>query len=100
MNRRPATHLTDDVEFWYARDLQTLLGYLKWDNFLQVIEKARTACRNAGQDVADHFADVNKMVELDSGSQREIEDIILTCYACYLTAQNGDTRKYLFAFTI
>jgi DNA-damage-inducible protein D len=86
------------VEFWLARDLQFLLGYTKWDNFLNVISKARTACEVSQHQVSDHFADVGKMVDLGSGSQREVDDIMLTRYACYLIAQNGDPRKEEIAF--
>ncbi len=92
------TQVREGVEYWHARQIQETLGYSKWDNFLQVIEKAKTACRNSGQEVADHFADVGKMVDLGSGAQREIEDIALTRYACYLIAQNGDPRKPEIAF--
>jgi len=86
------------TEFWLARDLQNLLGYSKWENFAKVIEKARTACRNAGYEVADHFLDIRKMVLLGSGAEREIEDIALTRYASYLLAQNGDPSKDQIAF--
>jgi DNA-damage-inducible protein D len=86
------------IEYWLARDLQPLLGYSQWRNFASIISKAKTACERSGRDVADHFADVSKMVDLGSGSQREVEDIMLTRYACYLIAQNGDPRKQEIAF--
>jgi len=86
------------IEFWLARDLQQLLGYGKWDNFLNVISKAKIACENTGHTVSDHFADVGKMVKVGSEAEREIQDIMLTRYACYLIAQNGDPRKDEIAF--
>ncbi|HUO10752.1 MAG TPA: DNA damage-inducible protein D [Phycisphaerae bacterium] len=86
------------AEAWLARDLQLLLGYAKWENFAKVVEKAKTSCSSAGHEIMDHFLDVRKMVDLGSGAQREIEDIALTRYACYLIAQNGDPAKVQIAF--
>jgi len=86
------------IEYWLARDLQSLLGYTEWRNFLKVIAKAETACEVSAHKVSDHFVDVNKMVDLGSGSQREVEDVMLTRYACYLIAQNGNPQKEEIAF--
>jgi len=86
------------VEYWLARDLQFLLGYSKWDNFINVVTKAKTACELSGHEAEDHFADVGKMVDLGSGGRREVHDIMLSRYASYLTAQNGDPRKEEIAF--
>jgi hypothetical protein len=85
-------------EFWFARDLQKLLGYDRWENFLSAINRAKIACENSGQRVDDHFRDVTKMVELGSGAVREIEDMKLRRYACYLVTQNSDARKKPVAF--
>jgi len=86
------------IECWSARGLQEVLGYTKWDNFLKVIAKAKEASVGVGEKLSDHFADLGKMVELGSGALREIEDIALTRYACYLIAQNGDPAKPAIAF--
>ncbi len=86
------------IEFWFARDLQHLLGYDKWDNFVNVISKAKTACEMSGQLVTDHFADVGKTIKMPKNAAKEIPDIMLTRYACYLIAQNGDPKKEAIAF--
>jgi DNA-damage-inducible protein D len=88
----------EGIECWSARELQFLLGYSKWENFAKVIDKAREACKNADQKIADHFPEVRKVIEAGKGAQHEIDDILLTRYACYLTAQNGDSKKEQIAF--
>lgn len=88
----------EDVEYWFARDLQKVLGYAQWRNFQEVIAKAKDSCKNAGVAIEDHFAEVSKKVEIGSGAERSIEDVMLTRYACYLIAQNGDPRKEPIAF--
>jgi DNA-damage-inducible protein D len=88
----------EGVECWSARELQDLLGYGKWENFEKVIQKAKDACKNAGEKIAYHFPDVRKTIAIPKGAEKEIEDILLTRYACYLVAQNGDSRKVEIAF--
>ena len=92
-------HLTEEkIEFWLARELQYLLGYSEWRNFIKVILKAKTACEVSNEAVSNHFVDVNKTIEMPKGANKEIPDIMLTRYACYLIAQNGDPRKEPVAF--
>ena len=109
MQKEIIKHLTNDfesyanqtqngIEFWFARDLQHLLGYSEWRNFTKVFNKAKTACEIAGHDISDHFVDVNKMVAIGSETEREINDLMLTRFACYLIAQNGDPQKEPIAF--
>jgi DNA-damage-inducible protein D len=86
------------VEFWLARDLQHLLGYSEWRNFTAVVSKAKTACEVSGHAIADHFVDVNKTIQMPKGAEKEVDEIMLSRYACYLIAQNGDPRKQEIAF--
>ena len=88
----------EGVECWSARDLQVLLGYTKWENFEKVIQKGKDACKNVGEEIAYHFPDVRKTIPMPKGAEKEIDDILLTRYACYLIAQNGDSRKQEIAF--
>jgi DNA-damage-inducible protein D len=91
-------HISDEnIEFWQARELQTVLEYTQWRNFSQVIDKAKVACENSDNNVADHFADVSKTIDMPKGAKKEIEDIMLSRYACYLIVQNGDPRKEVIA---
>ena len=93
-----AQQTEDGIEYWLARDLQHLLGYAKWDNFLNAISKAKTACGVSGHQVSDHFTDVGKTIRMPKGAEKEIPEIMLTRYACYLIAQNGDPQKPEIAF--
>jgi DNA-damage-inducible protein D len=94
-----ASNKTDEgIEFWFARDLQHLLGYAKWDNFKNVILKAKTACKFSKYNIMDHFPDIRKTIQMPKNATKEIEDIMLTRYACYLIAQNGDSKKEKIAF--
>ena len=88
----------DGVEYWLARELQMLLGYSDWRNFINAVEKAKESCKTIGEAVLDHFVDVTKMVKIGSGAERKQDDIMLTRYACYLIAQNGDPKKEQIAF--
>ena len=88
----------DGTEYWLARELQELLEYTQWRNFLNAVNKAKESCKASGEEVSDHFVDVNKMVKIGSGAERNREDIMLTRYACYLIAQNGDPKKEQIAF--
>ncbi|MCO6463348.1 MAG: DNA damage-inducible protein D [Saprospiraceae bacterium] len=88
----------EGVECWSARDLQKLLGYSKWENFEKVIEKAKDACKNVGEQIEYHFPDIRKTIPMPKGAEKEIDDILLTRYACYLIAQNGDSRKEEISF--
>ena len=109
MKKEVIRHLTQDfesyvnqtrngIEFWLARDLQHLLGYSEWRNFSKVISKAKTACETAGHQILDHFVDVNKTISMPKGAAKEITDFMLTRFACYLIAQNGDPQKEAIAF--
>jgi len=93
-----AAYEQNGIEYWLARELQVLLGYSDWRNFLNAVDKAKQSSETAGQQVLDHFVDINKMVKLGSGSERQIDDIMLTRFACYLIAQNGDPKKEQIAF--
>jgi DNA-damage-inducible protein D len=88
----------EGIECWSARELQALLGYTKWENFEKVIQKAKDACKNAGEEISYHFPDIRKTIPMPKGAEKEIDDILLTRYACYLVAQNGDSRKEEISF--
>lgn len=88
----------DGIEYWLARELQILLGYTSWRNFINAVTKAKESCKASKEEILDHFVDVDKMVKIGSGAERKQDDIMLTRYACYLIAQNGDPKKEQIAF--
>ncbi len=88
----------EGIEFWFARDLQHLLAYAKWENFSKVITKAKIACEVSNNEVSNHFPDIRKTIDMPKGAKKEIDDLMLTRYACYLITQNGDPRKETIAF--
>jgi DNA-damage-inducible protein D len=93
-----AKQTENGVEFWLARDLQCLLGYEKWENFKVAISRAKVSCETSGHNVSDHFPDARKTIKMPKGAEKRVDDIMLTRYACYLIAQNGDPRKEEIAF--
>ena len=86
------------TEFWYARELMEMLEYSKWGNFIKVIDKAKKSCENSNNTISEHFADVGKTIKMPKNAEKTIEDMKLTRYACYLIAQNGDSRKKVIAY--
>src|SRR5690349_9229169 len=93
-----ACYVYEDLECWSARELQEIFEYTEWRNFTKVVDKAKISCKAAGAAIEDHFVDINKMITLGSGAERELQDVALTRYACYLIAQNGDPEKQSVAF--
>ncbi len=98
-NFESCAHKTEEgIEFWLARELQHLLDYSEWRNFQKVLLKAKTACEISGSNIPNHFVEVNKTIEMPKGASKEIDDMMLTRYACYLIAQNGESKKEPIAF--